>query len=204
MIPGSIFSGPEGSTPVEEEQRPFLVNSAISTRAELDSAEQSNIFRATLWLDRTKIRTENLLTQHQFQAIHTKMFEDVWLWAGELRKRETNIGGVPPREIPFKIVDLCRDVQAMLTDTTGIPLSKNDVAIRFHHRLVLIHPFVNGNGRHARLVTDKLLTSLGEKKFTWGRSTFPDRKALRDAYLAALRTADSDYKYEQLLEFVRS
>lgn len=204
MDPDSIFSGPEGSTPVEEDQRPFLVNSAISTRGELDSAEQSNIFKTTVWLDRTKIRTENLLTQRQFQAIHKKMFEDVWLWAGKLRTHETNIGGVTPREIPFKIVDLCRDVQAMLADTTGQALSKNDVAIRFHHRLVLIHPFVNGNGRHSRLVTDKLLTNLGEKKFTWGNSTYPDRKALRDAYLAALRNADSEFKYDQLLAFARS
>lgn len=204
MEPDSIFSGPEGSTPIEEDQRPFLVNSAISTRRELDSAEQSNIFKATLWLDRTKIRTKNLLTQHQFQAIHKKMFEDVWLWAGDLRKRDTNIGDVTPREIPFKIVDLCRDVQTMLADTTGIPLSKNEVAIRFHHRLVLIHPFVNGNGRHSRLVTDKLLTTVGEEKFSWGSSTYSDRKALRDAYLSALRTADSQYQYQQLLDFARS
>lgn len=204
MDPDSFFSDPEGSTPVEEDQRPFLVNSAISTRGELDSAEQSNIFKATVWLDRTKIRTENLLTPHQFQTIHTKMFEDVWLWAGNLRTRETNIGGVTPREIPFKIVDLCRDVQTMLADATGAALSNNDVAIRFHHRLVLIHPFVNGNGRHSRLVTDKLLTAVGERKFTWGSSTYPDRKALRAAYLAALRTADSEYKYDQLLEFACS
>lgn len=203
MVPESIFVGPEGSTPVEEDQRPFLVNSAISTRGELDSAEQSNIFKATLWLDRTKIRTENLLTQHQFQVIHTKMFEDVWLWAGDLRKQETNIG-VTPSETPFKIVDLCRDVLAMLADTTGVPLSKNDVAIRFHHRLVLIHPFVNGNGRHSRLVTDKLLTTLGEEKFTWGSSRYPDRKTLRDAYLSALRAADSQYQYQPLLDFARS
>lgn len=203
MVPESIFAGPEGSTPVEEDQRPFLVNSAISTRGELDSAEQSNIFKATLWLDRTKIRIEQLLTQHQFQAIHTKMFEDVWLWAGELRKREMNIG-VTPREIPFKIVDLCRDVQAMLADTMGVPLSKNEVAIRFHHKLVLIHPFVNGNGRHSRLVTDKLLTTVGEEKFTWGSSTYRDRKTLRDAYLSALRTADTQYQYRQLLDFARS
>lgn len=203
MVPENIFAGPEGSTPIEEDQRPFLVNSAISTRGELDTAEQSNIFTATLWLDRTKIRTENLLTQHQFQAIHTKMFEDVWLWAGDLRKLQTNIG-VTPREIPFKIVDLCRDVRAMLADTTAVSLSNNEVAIRFHHRLVLIHPFVNGNGRHSRLVTDKLLTSVGEEKFTWGKSTYPDRKALRDAYLSALRIADSQFQYQPLLDFARS
>lgn len=186
--PYSIFSGPAGSTPVEEDQRPFLVNSAISTRGELDGAEQSDIFKATVWLDQTNIRTENLLTQKQLQTIHTKMFEDVWLWAGKLRTRKTNIGDVMPREIPFKIVDLCRDVWTMLADTTGVALSKSDVAIRFHHRLV----------------TDKLLTSVGEKKFTWGISTYPVRKALREAYLAALRTADSQYKYDQLLAFARS
>lgn len=203
MTRENIFDGPEGSTLVEEDQKPSLINPAISTRSELDGAEQSNIIKATLWLDLTNIRTEDLLTQRQFQFIHTKMFEDVWHWAGEFRTRETNIG-VNPREIPFKIVDLCRDLQAMLADTTDSKFSKNEIAIRFHHKLVLIHPFVNGNGRHSRLVTDKLLTNIGERKFTWGISTYPERESLRAAYLSALRVADSQFEYMPLLDFAQS
>jgi fido (protein-threonine AMPylation protein) len=79
----------------------------------------------------------------------------------------------------------------------------DEAAARLHHRLVAIHCFANGNGRHARLFCDRLLMSQGANAFTWGRSDLVTAGAARDCYLASLRSADGG-DLAPLLAFVRS
>ncbi len=127
------------------------------------------------------------------------MFGRVWRWAGAFRQTERNIG-VAPHQIGIELRKLLEDCRYWIDHNT-YPV--DEIAARFHHRLVWIHPFPNGNGRHARLATDLLLASLGQQRFTWGRANLVDAGQTRQAYVAALRAADAK-DIRPLLGFVRS
>jgi Fic-DOC domain mobile mystery protein B len=127
------------------------------------------------------------------------MFDRTWKWAGRYRTSEKNIG-VAPERITEEVRKLVEDTKAQLS---GKVASLDEIAAKFHHRLVSIHPFANGNGRHARLITDLLLAANGAAPFTWGRSDLVHAGEARDAYLAALRAADAR-DFAPLLAFVRS
>jgi Fic-DOC domain mobile mystery protein B len=120
------------------------------------------------------------------------MFGEVWTWAGSLRRRDTSIG-VPPARVQEELQILLGDADFWIQHDTFSP---SEICVRFHHRLVFIHPFVNGNGRHARLVASALAESLdlGPDHLSWGaRSGRPVQEA-RQRYLDALRSADrGDY-----------
>ena len=92
------------------------------------------------------------------------------------------------------------DVRYQIEHTSYPP---DEIAVRFHHRLVAIHPFPNGNGRHARLMADLLVERLGQPRFTWGSRSLVDASTTRQAYIAALQAADAR-NYAPLLVFSRS
>lgn len=202
MTPGDIFSGPLSSTPLDEEEKEGLIPRAITMRSELNEAEHENILKANIWLDRSNMSAEQLLTAKRLKTIHGRMFGQVWSWAKQFRKTDKNIG-IKWWDISTQLDSLLADTLAQLTDTTSARRSNDEVATRFHHRLVQIHPFVNGNGRHARLVTDKLLRILGEEEFTWGRSSIDEDDTIRENYIQALKEADN-HDFTALLGFVRS
>ena len=127
------------------------------------------------------------------------MLGDVWRWAGKFRRSERNLG-IAFYEIPMALRQLLDDVHAWIEFNT---YSADEIAVRFHHRLVQIHPFPNGNGRHARLISDLLIMSMGRERFSWGRQSLRDAGAVRQAYIAALRTADN-HDIGPLLAFARS
>ena len=131
--------------------------------------------------------------------LHQRMFGDVWSWAGKLRVRETNIG-VMPYEIAATLRGFLDNVDYWLAHESYSP---DELAARYHHGLVLIHPFTNGNGRHTRLAADLMCDKLGRDFFTWGRQSLDSAGATRQAYLAALRAADQ-HDFAPLLAFVRS
>jgi Fic family protein len=81
--------------------------------------------------------------------------------------------------------------------------SAEEIAVHFHHQLVWLHPFPNGNGRHSRLMTDCLLKQRGLEPFSWGRANLIAANAVRGRYLQALRAADGG-DYQPLQIFVRS
>ena len=159
MTPEDIFSGPPGATPLTEEEKEGLIPRAITIKSELDGAELENILKANIWLDRSKMSAAQLLTAKRLKMIHGRMFGQVWKWAEQFRKTDTNIG-IRWWDISTQLESLLADTLAQLADTTESRRSNDEIATRFHHRLVQIHLFVNGNGRHARLVTDKLLPKL--------------------------------------------
>ena len=126
------------------------------------------------------------------------MLGDVWKWAGKFRKSERNLG-IPFYEIPTAIRQLLEDTKAWIEYQSYPP---DEIAVRFHHRMVQIHPFVNGNGRHARLMADLLVMRLGQERFSWGRESLHDAGTTRQRYIAALKAADN-HDIGPLLAFAR-
>lgn len=187
----------DGATPLDQDEADELIPSHITTRRELNEWEQENIASALSWI--TRRRGDQLLTLEFVRELHHRMFGATWRWAGTLRKTIKTIG-IPPEQIQEQLRILLADTQYQ-TDEGAV--SADEIAIRFHHRLVWIHPFPNGNGRHARMLTDLLLRQLGAEPFTWGRTRIEDQGPVREAYVAALRAADGG-DYEPLRRFVRS
>jgi Fic-DOC domain mobile mystery protein B len=130
------------------------------------------------------------------------MFDDVWTWAGKLRQREANIG-IDPHQIAVALRALCDDTLAQIGDGNDLAYLADELAVRFHHRLLCVHPFANGNGRHSRLAADLLVTALGAAPFTWGGAELTTASDLRADYLAALRHADRGLDFTALIEFAR-
>lgn len=186
----------DGQTELSEEDRLGLVPSYIATRGDLFDAEQRNIAQALL---RPVPSLTRLLDDRYLRELHRAMFGDVWRWAGNYRTAETNIG-IAPQDIAARILDLVRDAAAWIQDDTAVP---DELAVRFHHRLVAIHPFPNGNGRHGRVAADYLSIGLGRPRPTWGRDLAADADGIRAAYLDALRRADVG-DLRELIEFARS
>jgi Fic-DOC domain mobile mystery protein B len=188
----------EGATPLDSDEAQGLLLTHITTRGELDRWEQDNIMESLAWLERVK--PTDILNEVFIRTLHRRMFGSVWKWAGDFRQSDKNIGG-PWHQVPMQVRDLCEDAALWLQLRDELP---DAIAVRFHHRLVSIHPFANGNGRHARLMTDLLLENvLQHPRFTWGRETLTASGGARRTYLAALRAADT-LDFRPLLDFVRT
>jgi Fic-DOC domain mobile mystery protein B len=186
-----------GATPLDPNEVEGLLPPHIHTQEELNEWEQANIGRALAWL--ASGRKRDVLNEGFVRELHRRMFDDTWRWAGRFRLTERNIG-VAPEHIAPQLRDLLDDTRYWLQHGT-YPV--DEVAARFHHRLVAIHCFANGNGRHARLISDLLLASRGAEPFSWGRGDLMHAGDARDRYLAALRDADRG-DLSQLMIFVRS
>ena len=191
------FEYPPGATPLDPDDAAGLIPSHITTQGQLNEWEFQNIAEGRTWaLSR---RRRNFLTTRFAQELHRHMFGKTWKWAGTLRKKET-LPGIDPRMIAVELKKLFGDVAHQLQHKS-MPL--DEIAARFHHRLTLIHPFPNGNGRHARLMTDILLEVNEAEPFDWGNSDLVTPDDTRKRYIAALSAADGR-NYSLLFKFVRS
>jgi Fic-DOC domain mobile mystery protein B len=188
---------PDGATPLTPEELEGLIPAHIATRDQLNAWEARNVLKAEQWL--LARRRGDILTLVFVRRLHQRMFDETWKWAGTFRDTEKNVG-VDPAQIAPRTLDLCEEVKAQLAHNS-LPL--DEITARFHHRLVSIHPFANGNGRHARLMTDLLLTENGAARFSWGEDALIAENEVRTRYIAALRAADAR-DYAPLLAFVRS
>jgi Fic-DOC domain mobile mystery protein B len=197
------FTFPDGATPIDANDELDLKMTHITTQAQLNEAELENIIRSRTW-SRGRKRS-NLLTTDFMERLHTRMFSDVWKWAGKRRTKELqNEKFSHYYSIPIEIERMLADIAYRLehsTPTTGGQWDR--LGAEFHHRLVKIHYFTNGNGRHARELTDLLLIGHGQKPFTWGGRSLVDMSESRTRYIEALRAADNG-EYSPLVEFVRS
>lgn len=188
----------DGATPLDPNEIEGLRLGHIATRAELDRWEQDNITEGEAWAFARK--QKDLLSDGFIRRLHKRMFGTVWRWAGQFRKSDKNIGG-PWWKIPTELQKLCEDVAVWIESGSYPP---DEIAARFHHRLVAIHLFPNGNGRHARTMTDLLLVQrLGRPRFSWGSGNLVDAGECRRRYIDALRAADR-YDYQPLMDFVRT
>jgi Fic-DOC domain mobile mystery protein B len=188
---------PDSATPLEPEEIEGLRLRHITTRGELDRWEQENIQDALDWLARRR-KTGSILSEAFLCQLHKKMFGKVWTWAGTFRRTNKNIGVEWPY-VPVELKMLTDDVSYWMDNKTFQP---EEIAYRFHHRLVWIHLFPNGNGRHSRMITDLLLTEVFERKaFSWGGESLNDAGKLRTQYIEALKAADKN-DYSLLKEFL--
>jgi Fic-DOC domain mobile mystery protein B len=194
------FQEPEDATLLEPEERAGLVQSWITSRHDLNLAEQDNIIKALAWARRSRrARPDAILSADFARNLHRRMFGEVWRWAGQYRTSARNIG-VDAWRIAAELPALFDDVGYWAANQTYAP---DEIAIRLHHRLVFIHPFPNGNGRHARLLADMLIEQMGGKAFSWGGGQLQSTSELRAHYIAALRAADA-HDILPLLAFARS
>lgn len=190
----------EGQTPLAEEEKEGLKIKTITTQSELDEFEQLNIEKAVEWSIHTNLKPEKILTEKFIKDLHKKMYGDVWKWAGEYRKTEKNIG-IEWIRIGVALKNLIEDTKYWLENKTYSP---EEIAIRFKHRIVSIHCFPNGNGRHSRMMADIIMESIFEKEiFTWHKSNMVKADETRKKYIEALRKADNG-NINPLIEFAQN
>lgn len=192
------FEYPEGATPLDPDEVQGLIPGHLRTQDELNTWESTNIADAELSIWRKKYTPEQILNEKFLRSLHKKMFVDTWRWAGQYRKSDKNIG-VDWLTIGIELKNLFDDVLFQLDQNV---YDSDEIAVRFHHRLTLIHPFPNGNGRHARLMADLLIKSLERPRFKWGASSLRSNAENRKAYIQALNAADKG-NIKLLLQFVR-
>lgn len=192
------FKYPEGATPIDPDEEEGLLLTHITTHGELNRWEQDNIVEALAWIDKTK--PTNILNGKFIKQLHKRMFGNVWRWAGQFRRSDKNIG-VSWHQVPMCLKNMCDDVPVWIQTQNESP---EEMAVRFHHRLVCIHPFPNGNGRHARLMADIFIENvLHGSPFTWGKRDLSIPSEYRGRYINALQEADNG-NYIPLLEFAKS
>jgi Fic-DOC domain mobile mystery protein B len=189
-------SADEAATPLTPEERDALIPTYITLRSELNEAEQIGIADADRW---AFSRRRDVLDEDFLRALHRRMFRSVWKWAGAFRTTPRNIG-VEAWRIAPDLRQLLGDVRYWVDHQTYSP---DEIAVRFHHRLVWIHPFPNGNGRFSRLAADLLAVQLGAERLTWGSGNLVAPAELRRRYIDALRAADGEV-IAPLMAFARS
>jgi len=191
------FEYAPGATPIDPDESLGLIPAHITTQADLNAWEEMNIVEGAHWIKRQKIIQG--LDEGLVRELHSRMFNHTWLWAGTFRKSAKSIGIDWP-QISVALKNLLDNTTYQIEHQT---MSNDEIAIRFHHQLVLIHAFPNGNGRHARLMADALIVSLGGEQFSWGANMpLATPGVTRQNYLSALRAADNGH-LESLMQFSR-
>jgi Fic-DOC domain mobile mystery protein B len=187
-----------GETPIDENEAHGLLL-RIRTHEALNRAEEQNILRAREWAARSRLVRGALLSDATLRRIHKEMFGAAWKWAGTYRRNDKNIGS-PWQQIPMMVRQICLNFTERVVHEAR---ERDLLAVDFHHQLVSIHPFPNGNGRHARFCADRFVENLGGEAFRWGRRDLQPMSSARDRYLDALRHADAG-ELQLLIEFARS
>lgn len=190
------FVADKDATPLEPEERHQLIPTYLTTRAQLNEIEQIGVSDADRW---AFARRRQVLDADFLRRLHKRMFGAVWRWAGEFRTTPRNIG-VDAWRISAELDQLLDEARYWVRNETFEP---DEIAARFHHRLVAIHPFPNGNGRLSRLAADLFVTRLGRPRFSWGAAMGQEAAVVRSRYVEALRAADR-HDIGPLLAFVRS
>lgn len=190
----------DGQTPLDEDEKDGLLIPTIATRGELDEFEQQNIEQAVLWSLNRSLKADVVFTEDFIRGLHKRMYNNIWAWAGEFRKSNKNIG-VDKWQIPTELRTLLDDTKFWYTNNTYSP---DETTIRFKHRLVSIHCFANGNGRHSRLMADIVIEKIFKlPHYTWGAANIIKQADTRSAYLDAIKAADKG-DIQPLINFARA
>src|SRR6266850_7746356 len=179
-----LHAADDHATPLTPAEREDLIPTHITLRSELNELEQQNIATGNRWA----FGRRHVVTRESFlKSLHRRMFERVWRWAGKYRTTERNLG-VAPHLIEVSLRQAIDDARYWIEHKSYPP---DEIAVRFHHRLVFVHPFPNGNGRWSRLAADVLIVQRGRPRFTWGRTNMQTAGDVRGAYIDALHAADN-------------
>lgn len=184
------------ATPLTPEEREGIIPSHVTLRRELNELEQQNILAADAWVFG---RRRDPINETFARSLHRRMFGDVWRWAGTYRTSNKNIG-VERDQIQPRLYETFDNVRYWIEHRT---FPADETAVRFHHALVFIHPFPNGNGRWSRLMADILAVRQGQPRFSWGGGTLRTADETRRAYIGALKAADN-HDLASLIAFARS
>jgi Fic-DOC domain mobile mystery protein B len=188
-----------GQTPLDEDEKEGLKDIAVNTRRELDQLEQLNIEKAIEWTIHRHFNDDQILTEEFIKKLHWRMMGDVWDWAGTFRRSDKNLG-VEWTRINIELRKLLDDSKFWIRNKTYCP---DEIAIRFKHKLVKIHCFPNGNGRHSRLMADILIEKVFKRElFTWKRSNLVKHDEIRREYIVAIKKADQG-DLSPLIQFAR-
>ena len=189
-----------GNTPVGPDELAQLIPN-LATQGELDEWERRNIIDARDWaLSSRTLRNRDPFDESYLRELHKRMFDQTWKWAGTYRNSEKTFGCLV-HEIRERIGALLGDTRYWAGNRTFPP---DEVAVRFHHKLVgTIHPFPNGNGRHARLHADVIAVRLGTTEFSWGQNSLVGPGPTRETHIRSLKAADAG-DIQPLLQFARS
>lgn len=197
---GLELSFEDGQTPLSEEEKTGLLIESITTHGELDEFEQMNIEKAVEWSLTNRFKKEKIVTEEFVKELHKRMFGEVWDWAGKYRRSEKNLG-VKFHLIGTSLKQLNDDCFFWIENHS---FSEEEIAIRYKHKIVNIHCFANGNGRHSRLMADIIVSHLFNKNiFSWSRSGLVKKGLERRNYLNAIRSADNG-NIVPLMDFARS
>lgn len=197
---GLSFDYIDGQTPLDEDEREGLLVPTIATRGELDEFEQQNIEDALLWILSRSFKTETIINEKFIRTLHKRMFGHVWSWAGTFRTTNKNLG-IDKWQISVALKDLCDDTIYWINNNTYSP---DEIALRFKHRLVSIHCFPNGNGRHSRIMADAIISNTFKRPvFSWGSGNLVHIGDIRQTYIEAIKLADTG-AYAPLLKFARA
>jgi Fic-DOC domain mobile mystery protein B len=184
------------ATPLTPEERRGLIPSHVTLHSELNELEQQNILEA----DASAFLRRRYPVDERFgRNLHRRMFRHVWRWAGTYRRSNKTIG-VQWQLIQPRAYEALEQTRYWIENKTFPP---DEIAVRFHHSLVFIHPFPNGNGRWSRMMADILVVKLEQKRFTWGGSALREADETRRLYIDALKAAD-DHDFAALLAFPRT
>jgi len=189
----------DGQTPLDEDEKEGLLITTITTRGELDEFEQLGVEKAVEWTMKRTLTLSQILTEDFAKELHRRMFDDIWKWAGHFRTSNKNLG-VDKNEIRIELKKLLDDCGYWVNKKVFV---EDEIAVRFSHRIVTIHPFANGNGRHSRLIADILVNhGLRQPHFSWGSINLTKKGDARSAYINALHEADEG-NYKPLIKFAR-
>lgn len=202
---GSLTQGDDdGNTPLEDEAIRGLKPVWVATRDDLNEVEAENVAEGYRWLGRSRPAVAVQLDAPFVSELHRRLFSKVWRWAGTYRKADLNLG-ISWHAITTEVKQLTDDFAYRLDETRrpAAPEALDAACVEYHFRMVHIHPFLNGNGRHARASADALAMALDRPAFSWGRGSIAEPSLTRTAYIEALRKADQD-DLEPILIFARS
>ena len=191
-----LFEQPDNATPLRPEEAAAL-RTPVVDRRQLNEIEAANVESGRGWALRSR---KDCLTADYLCELHKRMFGDVWRWAGNYRTFDVNIGNTPFVQVPVEVRQVLDDARYWMDNGTYAPA---ELAVRLHHRLVLVHPFVNGNGRCTRLLADVVVKRLKAAPLSWGSVSLAETGEARAAYVAALRDADN-HDLDPLVRFAQA
>ncbi len=191
-----IFKDRDGATPIDPDQLEGIRFSHVTTMGELDELEDQNIQDGMRWLSRQK--TCDYLDTMFLDKLHKELFGNVWKWAGIHRTSMVNLSKIDRFQIRVELKSLFDDVKAWIEFGRS---DWDEIAAEFHHRLVSIHPYPNGNGRTARIMTEYLLKRNDKDVPSWMHSMNDRPKDRRALYINSLKNADKG-NYSDLIKFI--
>jgi Fic-DOC domain mobile mystery protein B len=194
-----FFKDSDGQTPLPYEMQKGLKIKTIQNMGELDEHEEANIAKGLSWLARQKSDPK---TYDFWIKLHKKLFEDVWTWAGKIRQHELqNPDFLLPQDIWTGLKHLQEDLKAWIELNSYPP---KEIAARFHVGIETVHPFVNGNGRFGRILTDQICKFQSFDVPTWGKSLASQPKERRKAYIDSLTYARRKRDFTQIISMMYS